>query len=222
MAFQRERFGNGFRNSHRIGLTVGFVVPLMLLAVVAVAAQRRGKTHDAVIERGRYLATVTGCNDCHTPWRLNPKYNMPEQDWDHRLSGHPAGAPDPATELKPGDGGAFGPTMTSFRLPFGIVYAANLTPDKETGLGEWTKEMFVKALRKGTHMGGEGRIILPPMPWPAYGQMNDADLLAIFAYLQSLPPIHNEVPENKVPPQVIDAISVATKQRGAEERTLDH
>jgi len=198
-------------------LQASFVVPLTLLAVgVAVDAQTK---RDAVaIERGRYLTTVAGCNDCHTPWRFNAKYNMPEQDWDRGLSGHPAGAPDPATELKPGDMGAFGPTMTSFRLPFGIVYAANLTPDKETGLGEWTKEMFVGALRKGTHMGGDGRVILPPMRWPAIRQMSDADLLAIFAYLQTLPPIHNEVPENKVPPAVIEAISVATKQHAIGER----
>jgi len=55
------------------------------------------------------------------------------------------------------------------------------------------------------------------MPWAVYRQMTDADLEAVFAYLQSLPPIQNEVPENKVPPAVIDAISVATKRHLAEE-----
>ena len=197
------------------------IVTAAIAAGSGLAAQNRQQQGEAArIERGRYLATIGGCNDCHTPLKLNEEGKAPEQDWSRRLSGHPGGAPDPATELKPGDLAVMGPTSTSFRMPFGVVYAANLTPDKATGLGEWTKEMFVSALRKGTHMGGEGRVILPPMPWVQIGQLSDSDLEAVFAYLRSLPAIRNEVPEPKVPPDVMDAISVATKQRYLVEKHL--
>jgi hypothetical protein len=103
-----------------------------------------------------------------------------------------------------------GPTFTSFRFPFGVTYSANLTPDKETGLGNWTEEMFLGALRKGKHMGGDGRMIMPPMPWPLIGQMTDEDLKSVFAYLQSIPAIHNDVPAHRVPDAVISQMSVNT------------
>jgi hypothetical protein len=58
--------------------------------------------------------------------------------------------------------------------------------------------MFINALRKGQHLGA-GRPILPPMPWEDLGRMSDDDLKAMFAYLKSLPPVKNQVPE-PVPP----------------------
>lgn len=75
----------------------------------------------------------------------------------------------------------------------GISYAANLTPDQNTGIGIWTEEMFVKAMRTGRHMG-YGRPILPPMPWQAVAALNDEDLKSVFAYLRTLNPVHNQVP----------------------------
>jgi hypothetical protein len=77
-------------------------------------------------------------------------------------------------------------------------FAANLTPDKNTGLGIWTEDMFIKAIRTGKHMG-TSRDILPPMPWQAFAQMTDADLKGIFAYLQSIPAVTNHVPD-PIPP----------------------
>jgi hypothetical protein len=85
-------------------------------------------------------------------------------------------------------------TNTACAGPWGISYAANLTPDRNTGLGIWTEEMFVKALRTGRHMG-VSREILPPMPWPAFRNATDEDLKAIYAYLGSLTPVLNHVPE---------------------------
>jgi hypothetical protein len=85
--------------------------------------------------------------------------------------------------------------------PWGVSFAMNLTPDKETGLGSWTQEMFVNSLRTGKHQG-TGRPILPPMPWMWYRYMTDDDLKAVFAYLQSLPPIKNPVPD-PIPPDKI-------------------
>jgi hypothetical protein len=85
-------------------------------------------------------------------------------------------------------------TLTAWSGPWGVSYATNLTPDEETGIGAWDENMFIQALRTGQHLGG-GRPILPPMPWEMYRQASDEDLKAIFAYLKSLPPISNQVPE---------------------------
>jgi hypothetical protein len=85
-------------------------------------------------------------------------------------------------------------TNTAWSGPWGVSFTANLTPDKETGTGRWTQQTFIATIRNGKHMG-VGRPLLPPMPAPAYAQMPDDDLAAIFAYLQSLPAISNKVPE---------------------------
>jgi hypothetical protein len=74
-----------------------------------------------------------------------------------------------------------------------VSFAANLTSDKTTGIGAWTDSMFINAMRRGKQMG-VGRPVLPPMPWPAVGQLNDRDLRAMLAYLKSEPPIQNKVP----------------------------
>jgi hypothetical protein len=157
--------------------------------------------------RGMYLVSTSGCNDCHTPWVFNKELGLPMPDMSRMLSGHPAGAPEPSAKLDPKTDLAFiGATFTSFKLPFGTVYAANLTPDKETGLGNWTEEMFIKAIRTGMHLGAEGRPILPPMPWPDVRNFTDDDLKAIFAFLKAIPPVHNPVADPKVPPPVIEAL----------------
>jgi hypothetical protein len=89
-------------------------------------------------------------------------------------------------------------TNTAWAGPWGVSFTANLTPDEETGIGLWSEEEFIATLRTGRHLG-RGREILPPMPWPVYGQLSDEDLGAIFAYLTSLPPVHNRVPAPRPP-----------------------
>jgi hypothetical protein len=90
-------------------------------------------------------------------------------------------------------------TNTAFAGPWGVSFSANLTPDPETGLGAWTGEIFIQAIRTGRHEG-KGRPILPPMPAPMIRNMTDEDLLSIFAYLQSLKPVRNRVPQPIDPP----------------------
>lgn len=152
------------------------------------------------VERGAYLVRVMGCNDCHTPFKPGPR--GPEPDMSRALSGHPSDLvmpPPPA--LPPGPWVWVGSaTNTAFAGPWGVSFTANLTPDPETGLGKWTEEMFVTALRTGRHQG-KGRPILPPMPWPFYRSLSDEDLRAVFAYLQSLPPMRNRVPAPIDPPE---------------------
>lgn len=161
------------------------------------------KSPEDLVKRGQYLVTIGICNDCHTPWKVDEK-GVPGPDMTVTLSGHPTEAPDPGPVAEGSGDIVLGPTATAFRGDFGVSYAANLTPDDETGIGRWTEEQFVKGLRSGRHMGQkDGRPILPPMPWSAYGQMDDDDLRAIFAYLKSLPPVRNPVPAPKVAPEVM-------------------
>ena len=89
--------------------------------------------------------------------------------------------------------GVFAGSMTAWAGPWGVSFTTNLTPDGETGLGRWTPQIFVHAIRTGRHMG-KGRPILPPMPWFNFMNAKEEDLKAIFAYLKSLPPIKNQVP----------------------------
>ena len=77
--------------------------------------------------------------------------------------------------------------------PWGVSFAANLTPDQNTGLGIWTEDMFIRAIRTGKHMGVSRRHS-PPMPWPMYRNATDEDLKSIYAFLRSIRPIHNRVP----------------------------
>jgi hypothetical protein len=157
------------------------------------------KLDPARVERGAHLVRTMGCNDCHTPWKVGPK--GPEPDMTRALTGHPSDfvvntaptLPEPWTW-------AAAATNTAFAGPWGISYAMNLTPDKETGLGEWTEEMFIATMRTGRHQG-KGRAIKPPMPYFIIGNLNDEDVKSLFAYLQSLKPVRNRIPNTIDPPE---------------------
>jgi hypothetical protein len=178
-----------------------------LLAVLALAACNVAPPPKAdPVKRGEYLVATMGCNDCHTPMKFDPALGMPVPDRARLLSGHPAGGPEPEGKVGAHDMGLIGPTFTAFALPFGTVYSKNLTPDKETGLGAWTEEEFIRTMRTGKWRG-MGRPLLPPMPWLNLRGASDDDLRAIFAYLRSVPAIRNEVPNPKVPDGVIAGIA---------------
>jgi cytochrome c553 len=159
-------------------------------------------SQEALVARGKTLVTAGGCNDCHTPKKMGPM--GPEPDMSRMLSGRPEGDPVPAP-YKPADGSpwiaAATGDLTTWSGPWGVSFSANLTPDTNTGLhsGVWTEDLFIKALRTGKHMG-TARDILPPMPWQGLGQLSDEDLKAIWAYLDTIPPILNHVPD-PLPPQ---------------------
>ena len=162
-------------------------------------------TGEEIVARGSYLVTISGCNDCHSPKKITSM--GPGYDSSRLLSGHPASEPLPdiiKIALKPGNWGLLGPDVTSFVGPWGISYAANLTPDTATGIGAWTDEVFIKTMRTGKHLGEEGgRPILPPMPWVGIGKLTDEDLKSMFAYLKSITPISNRVPQPVSPPDVM-------------------
>jgi mono/diheme cytochrome c family protein len=150
------------------------------------------RQHD--VARGKYLVTIAGCNDCHTPLKVGP--NGAERDMNRMLSGHPeklAMPPSPTLVQGPWQV-TVAETFTAWSGPWGVSFTANLTPDTETGLGRWTLRNFKDTIRSGRHLG-RGRLILPPMPIPMYQHMTDEDLEAIFSYLQTIPAVRNRVPE---------------------------
>jgi mono/diheme cytochrome c family protein len=151
------------------------------------------------VERGAYLANQGHCNDCHTPKIFTA--DGPVLDTTRLMAGAPADIavpPIPAGVIGPDAWGALGSNdFTAWAGPWGVSFGANLTPDA-TGLMSWTSEMFTAAMRTGKH-AGVGRPILPPMPWELTGKLTDEDLNALFAYLQSLPPVANNVPA-PIPP----------------------
>jgi mono/diheme cytochrome c family protein len=173
-------------------------VSFLLLAIMASTAGAQNQPKLKLAQRGEYLVKTMGCNDCHTPWKMGPK--GPEPDMTRMLSGHPHDlVMPPAPTLPPGPWMiTVAATQTAWAGPWGVSFTRNLTPDKETGLGDWTEENFIATIRTGKRMG-KGRDILPPMPIPAFKNLQDADLKAIFAYLRTIPAIKNAVPE-PIPP----------------------
>ena len=150
------------------------------------------------VEHGKYLVTLGGCNDCHTPLKEVPG-GLPIPDSTFFLSGHPEKLPYPVWTpediTKRNSAGLFGLMPTVFAGPWGVSFASNLTSDVATGMGEWTEEAFIQALRTGKHQGQpDGRDLLPPMPWINLRQITDEDLKSMWAYLRTIPQIKNQVP----------------------------
>lgn len=150
---------------------------------------------------GEHLVIIAGCNDCHTPKKMTER--GPVLDSSRWLSGHPAEMPgidfDRVEVQKRGL--AMTADLTEWIGPWGVSYAANLTPDG-TGIGNWTEEQFFTALREGKSKGiASARTLLPPMPWEMYKHMTDVEIKAVFAYLKSLKPVNNLVPAPMPPGQ---------------------
>lgn len=154
---------------------------------------------EELVVRGEYLVTIMGCNDCHSPKRLGA--NGPELIPELLLSGFPSDRPilDLNTEMTRQGFATFYPDLTGSAGPWGMSFAANLTPDA-TGIGTWTEEQFKKAMKEGKFKGLDGtRQLLPPMPVENFRDLKDEDVKAIFAYLKSIKPVKNVVPA-AIPP----------------------
>jgi hypothetical protein len=160
-------------------------------------------TKEEMIKHGDYIVTTGSCNDCHSPKIMTKMGPMPDST--RLLSGHPASDPLPPinlNSLKPGNWMSMAADITAFVGPWGISYTANLTPDSATGIGAWSEATFINTIRSGKHLGN-GRDILPPMPWPFVAKLTDDDLKSVYAYLMSLPPVSNKVPAPVSPPDVM-------------------
>jgi hypothetical protein len=149
----------------------------------------------SLIDRGKYMVTIIGCNDCHSPKIMTD--HGPEPDPSRLLSGHMKEEKLPPVGENAGKDGwvKFNMNLTAAVGPWGTSFAANLTPH-ETGIGAWNFKQFKTAIQKGKYKGlEESRMLLPPMPWQMYKNIEEDDLKAIFAYLKSLPPVNNLVPQ---------------------------
>lgn len=186
-------------------MLAALVFVVLLTACNQTQPEKKVLSEKEMIERGKYLITAGGCHDCHSPKVFGPQ--GPKIDETRILSGHPAEMQlaefDPAI-LEPGKYILFTQDVTAAIGPWGASFAANLTPDNETGIGTWQPEMFINALRTGKHLGA-GRPILPPMPWEMVGKLTDEDLRAMFAYLKSIPPVKNRVPDPKPLDQLLSS-----------------
>jgi mono/diheme cytochrome c family protein len=146
-------------------MTAAFLATLITAAVAAVCGEA-ARAADAQIEHGKYLVTIAGCSDCHTP-------------------GYFLGKPDMSRYL--------GGSEVGFEIPnLGVFYGPNLTPDPETGIGRWSRAEIVHALQTGHRP--DGRVLAPVMPWAAFAHLTKQDAQAVAAYLKSLPPVKNKVP----------------------------
>lgn len=182
-----------------------FVFSILVVVVIVVAGIKMSSgRQDEMIKRGKYLVDLGDCNMCHTPKIMGSTGLEPDES--RLLSGHPAdGHVSEYTAEAMNQQGWVVQTnsdLTQWKGPWGISFAANLTPDKSTGIGNWTEDDFMRTIRTGRHMGS-GRKIQLPMPWDNFAKLTDDDLKAMFAYLKSLKPIENLVPES-IPAEKIE------------------
>jgi hypothetical protein len=181
-------------------LFIGFIISVfgtLLLMQVGCTQEVENKTlsQEEMIALGEYIVSTNGCDDCHTPKIFTEK--GPVFDTTRALSGFPRGEVLPSLDVNMIGHDKWIATekhLGAWVGPWGISYSANLTPDTSTGLGIVTEEMFIKTLREGK-LKGMMRPLLPPMPWQVIGMKTDQDLKAIYAYLRTIKPIYNEVPQ---------------------------
>ncbi len=137
-------------------------------------AEASDADEQAIIDQGAYMVTLLGCGACHTDGAL-----IGTPDYDRALAGSSIGIAfsNPLKDAYPS-----------------IVFASNLTPDPETGIGNWTEAELGRAIQHG--VGADGSQQLPVMPWSAYRKLKPSDVTAIARYLKSLEPIEHRVPDN--------------------------
>ena len=136
----------------------------MVLILGLLAASVTTGRAESALDRGAYLVqVVAACGNCHSPVDRNGNRTGPA------LSG--------------------GPALLS---PAFVAYPPNITPDPATGIGIWTEDQIVDAVREGRTP--DGHVLRPPMPVPLYRAMSDADAHAIAAYLKGLPPTAHDTP----------------------------
>ncbi|HNC51967.1 MAG TPA: diheme cytochrome c-553 [Accumulibacter sp.] len=179
------------RSAVRVSRILSFLTLSAGLVLPAFAAD------SAAVKRGEFLVSVGSCADCHMPFKMGA--TGPEKDTTRGLSGHPQAVRlGPPPKLDADWNWAGSASGTAFIGPWGTSYAANLTPDKETGIGNWKERDFIRALQSGQHVGAT-RPILPPMPWQSLARLPVPDLKAIFAYLKAQAPVYNQVPAYQPP-----------------------
>src|SRR5712664_981359 len=169
-----------------LGITVVVLLILISLAITftigwrpiigpraRALTDRKFQSTPARLERGKYLVhSVMGCVGCHS----DPDLSKP-------------GAPPVAGRL--GAGTIWKDSDTPW------LVAPNITPDKETGAGNWSDDTLARAIREG--IGHDGRALFPIMPYLSYQSMSDEDLASVIVYIRTLPAIRNSLPATNIP-----------------------
>ncbi len=150
--------------------------PATILATPEAGA---GSYSPEMVDRGRYMVGLLGCGSCHTDGAL-------------------VGAPVPGRELAGSSIGIAYSNPMAVTRP-GVLFASNLTPDMETGIGYQSLAELVRMIRLGVNEHGSQTI--PVMPWPAYVNITEQDAQAIAMYLKSLPAVRHQVPQSVRPGQ---------------------
>ena len=173
----------------QVVVSLAIVLAFIFVLAIAASAGASNQYQSATIEHGKYVATIAGCTDCHTP--LKPEYQDPTKLSFDQLKVIAFNAGSAADETRFLSGGRI------FDLgPAGILMTRNLTPDKDTGLGAWTDEQITLAVKTGVNK--EGAVLFPVMPYHVYNGMADADLESVIAYLRSVKAVSNAVPPRTI------------------------
>jgi mono/diheme cytochrome c family protein len=165
-----------------------YIALAVAAAAITAAATLLPRAHaESPVERGRYLTVVAGCNDCHTP-------------------GFFLGKPDMAKYLGGSDVG--------FEIPgLGVFPGRNITPDKETGIGNWADEQIATATTAGRRP--DGRQLAPIMPYASFTRMTREDVAAIIAFLRSIPAVKNQVAGPFKPGEKVSIFTFRIESPGA-------
>lgn len=159
-------------------------------------------SNEELRKRGEYLANTMGCHDCHSPKKMGE--HGPELIPELLLSGFQAEneLPELSTDALEKGWVLMNQDLTGFAGPWGISYAANLT-SHDTGIGTWSYDQFKTALTRGKFKGLENaRMLLPPMPWQNFTDMNEDEIKALFEFLKSTRPVENIVPPPVSPDKI--------------------
>lgn len=179
-----------------------FMATLLFLSLTAGSCYKPEKTAQKkysreMINLGGQLVNEGKCNFCHSPTIDTEEGSI--YDPERILSGHPEESQIPNIPNVPVGSQQWLEFLSNLEStvwagPWGLSFAANITPDVDTGIGSWSEKNFVNMMKTGKH-AGIGRTIMQPMPWDDYRELSDRDLLSIYAYLRTIEPVHNEVPE---------------------------
>ena len=182
------------------GSVLIFFTILLFATVCSHASDKidKSKKRALEIEKGQNLTVEYGCVFCHSPKIIENDDLVPNPE--RLFSGHLSGnkLPD-IPEGMIGENKWFGLYTSGFTAwggPWGISYSANITPDKETGIGKWTQQDFLTVIRLGIHSNFK-RGLMPPMPWQEINELSDENLISIFKYLKTIKPVKNKVPESR-------------------------
>lgn len=172
------------KKNHLFFITGTFLLCTLFSFFISCNNNEGGKTADTsgkqdsllkMVERGKYLANhVSMCMDCHSQRDFN-QYAGPPKEGTQGMGGE-------VFDQKVG-------------VP-GVVYSRNITPDTVNGIGKWTDAEIVRAITRGISRNGD--TLFPLMPYPHYNMMSKDDIYSIVAYIRTLKPNNNKVPQRKL------------------------